>query len=265
MNENLILFAISGLFLAGIIKGATGIGYSSCALPFLAAALDLKAAIVLLVFPAMASNVAVLFTTGSLEHALRRFWPLYLATLPGILAGVSLLIWVDKRIPTQILGVIIAAYAIQWVDKRIPTQILGVIIAAYAIQGWLKPSFVLQPRIAHAAQIPVGLLNGLLTGFTGSQVMPLMPYMMSLQLDSMLFVQAVNIAVVIASLFLGFGLWATGTMSAPDVGLSIMAVVPALFGVQLGTWARQHIPAVHFRSIVLAVLLLIGVSLLLRA
>ncbi len=244
MNENLILFAISGLFLAGIIKGATGIGYSSCALPFLAAALDLKAAIVLLVFPAMASNVAVLFTTGSLEHALRRFWPLYLATLPGILAGVSLLIWVDKRIPTQILGVI---------------------IAAYAIQGWLKPSFVLQPRIAHAAQIPVGLLNGLLTGFTGSQVMPLMPYMMSLQLDSMLFVQAVNIAVVIASLFLGFGLWATGTMSAPDVGLSIMAVVPALFGVQLGTWARQHIPAVHFRSIVLAVLLLIGVSLLLRA
>ncbi len=244
MNENLIVFAISGLFFAGVIKGATGIGYSSCALPFLAAALDLKAAIVLLVAPAMASNVAVLFTTGSLEHALKRFWPLYLSTLPGILGGVSLLMWVDKRIPTQILGVI---------------------IAAYAVQGWLKPSFELQPKIAHAAQVPVGLLNGLLTGFTGSQVMPLMPYMMSLKLDAGLFVQAVNIAVVIASLFLGFGLWVTGTMSAPDFGLSVLAVVPALFGVRLGTWARQHIPAVHFRSIVLGVLLLIGFSLVLRA
>ncbi len=243
MNENLIVFAISGLFFAGVIKGATGIGYSSCALPFLAAALDLKAAIVLLVAPAMASNVAVLFTTGSLEHALKRVWPLYLSTLPGIFGGVSLLMWVDKRIPTQILGVI---------------------IAAYAVQGWLKPSFVLQPRIAHAALVPVGLLNGLLTGFTGSQVIPLMPYMMSLKLDAGLFVQAVNIAVVIASLFLAFGLWAAGTMSAPDFGLSVLAVVPALFGVQLGTWARQHIPAVHFRSIVLGVLLLIGVSLVLR-
>jgi len=244
MNENLIFFAISGLFLAGIVKGATGIGYSSCALPFLAAALDLKAAIVLLVVPVMASNIAVLFTTGSLEHALKRFWPLYLATLPGIFGGVSLLMWVDKRIPTQILGVI---------------------IAAYAIQGWLRPSFALQPRIAHAAQVPVGFLNGLLTGFTGSQVMPLMPYMMSLKLDAGLFVQAVNIAVVIASVFLGFGLWATGAMSAPELGLSVLAVVPALSGVKLGTWARQHIPAVHFRSIVLAVLLLIGVSLLVRA
>ncbi|MGO8954879.1 MAG: hypothetical protein ACLP1W_06855, partial [Rhodomicrobium sp.] len=78
MNESLIVFAISGLFFAGVIKGATGIGYSSCALPFLVAALGLKAAIVLLVVPAMASNAAVLFTTGSLERALKRFWPLYL-------------------------------------------------------------------------------------------------------------------------------------------------------------------------------------------
>ena len=60
----------------------------------------------------MASNVAVLFTTGSLKHSLRKFWPLYVATLPGILFGVFLLTWVDKRIPTQVLGVIICAYAI---------------------------------------------------------------------------------------------------------------------------------------------------------
>ncbi|MGO9474547.1 MAG: sulfite exporter TauE/SafE family protein [Rhodomicrobium sp.] len=244
MNESLIVFAISGLFFAGVIKGATGIGYSSCALPFLVAALGLKAAIVLLVVPAMASNAAVLFTTGSLERALKRFWPLYLATLPGILAGVTLLMWVDKRIPTHILGVV---------------------IAAYAVQAWLRPSFVLQPRIAHAVQVPVGLVNGLLTGFTGSQVMPLMPYMMSLKLDARLFVQAVNIAVVIASVFLGFGLWATGTMAVPELGLSILAVAPALLGVRIGTWARQHIPAAHFRSLVLAVLLFIGLSLLTRA
>jgi uncharacterized membrane protein YfcA len=154
MDLNLIVTAVSGLFFAGIIKGATGIGYSSCALPFLVASLGLKEAIVLVVAPAMASNVAVLFTTGSLKHSLRKFWPLYVATLPGILFGVFLL---------------------TWVDKRIPTQILGVIICAYAILALLRPALTISPRLARAAQVPVGLSNGVLTGFTGSQVMPLMP------------------------------------------------------------------------------------------
>jgi hypothetical protein len=87
--------------------------------------------------------------------------------------------------------------------------------------------------------------------------MPLMPYMMALKLETGLFVQAVNIAVG--------GLWATGTMSAPGLGLSILAVVPALAGVQLGPWARGHLPAGHYRSIVLAVLISIEVSLFVRA
>jgi uncharacterized protein len=244
MDAYIFAFAVSGLFFAGIVKGATGIGYSSCALPFLVSSLGLKPAIVLLVAPAMASNIAVLVNTGSIKAALRRFWPLYLATLPGIFAGVKLL---------------------AWADKRIPTQILGLIVSLYAIQAWLKPSFALKPRAAEAALVPVGLLNGLLTGFTGSQIMPLMPYMLSLKLDTELFVQSVNIAVVIASLFLGAGLLATGMMTVPEFGLSVLAVVPALSGVQLGSWARRHIPAAHFRSMVLTVLLFIGVSLFVRA
>ena len=244
MDVNLIVVAVSGLFFAGIIKGATGIGYSSCALPFLVASLGLKEAIVLVVAPAMASNVAVLFTTGSLGPSLRKFWPLYVATLPGILCGVFLLIGADKHIPTQVLGVI---------------------ICAYAIQALLRPNLSISPKIARAAQIPVGFSNGLLTGFTGSQVMPLMPYMLALNLEPTLFVQAVNIAVVIASVFLGFGLWLAGLMSAPELSLSVLAIAPALLGVHLGNWARRHIPASQFKSIVLGVLLLIGFSLALRA
>ena len=244
VDVNLIVVAVSGLFFAGIIKGATGIGYSSCALPFLVASLGLKEAIVLIVAPAMASNIAVLFTTGSLERSVRQFWRLYLATLPGILGGIFLLMWADRRIPTQVLGVI---------------------VCAYAIQALLRPSFSLSPKIAGAVQVPVGFLNGLLTGFTGSQVLPLMPYMLALNLEPTLFVQAVNVAVVIASVFLAFGLWTAGLMSAPDMGLSILAIAPALSGVHLGNWARRHIPASQFKSIVLAVLLLIGFSLTIRA
>lgn len=244
MDLYLIACAIAGLFFAGIIKGATGIGYSSCALPFLVVALGIKAAIVLVVAPAVASNVALLFTTGHVRDTVKRFWPLYAATLPGILCGILLL---------------------AWVDKHIPTQILGVLIVLYVMQAWAKPDFVLRPSLARAAQVPVGLLNGVLTGFTGSQVMPLMPYMLSLKMDPDRLVQAVNIAVITASAFLGIGLWSTGAMSAPQFGLSVLAVAPALGGVQLGNWARKHIPAKQARLLILAVLFMIAVSLILHA
>ncbi len=244
MDVSLVVVAVSGLFFAGVIKGATGIGYSSCALPFLVATLGLKEAVVLVVAPAMASNFAVLFTAGRLGRSLKRFWPLYLATLPGIFCGVLLL--------TE-------------VDKRIPTQMLGVIICAYAVLALLRPSLALAPATANKAQVPVGFLNGVITGVTGSQVMPLMPYMLALRLEPELLVQAVNVAVVIASGFLGVGLWITGLMSSPELSLSVLAVAPALLGVRLGGWARRQIPGAQFKSVVLGVLVMIGMSLALRA
>jgi hypothetical protein len=41
MDWSLIPMIGLGLFVAGLLKGATGLGYSSCALPFLVAAVDL--------------------------------------------------------------------------------------------------------------------------------------------------------------------------------------------------------------------------------
>ena len=97
MDWTYLALAALGLFLAGVVKGTTGIGYSSCALPFLVSALGLKAAIVTVVVPAMLSNVMVMSNTGHLRETLLRFWPLYVATPPGIAVGLMLLVWIDQR------------------------------------------------------------------------------------------------------------------------------------------------------------------------
>ena len=47
MDWNQIALGAMGLFLAGFVKGATGLGYSTCALPFLVAAIGLRSAIVI--------------------------------------------------------------------------------------------------------------------------------------------------------------------------------------------------------------------------
>ena len=235
--------AALGFFLAGVLKGATGLGYSSCALPFLVSALGLKTAIAMLVIPAMLSNVLLLFNTGHFGETLRRFWPLYAAMLPGIVAGTTLLVWIDQRIATRVLGVLTVVYAV------------------FALA---RPTLGLAKGRARALRVPVGLLNGIFTGLTGSQMMPLLPYMLALGLDTNRFVQANNIAVTLASAFLATALLASGLMTWPILGLSIAAVVPALVGVDLGTRARRLIPASSFRIIVIVLLLVMGLVLAAR-
>lgn len=243
MDWTLILLAGCGLFLAGIVKGATGLGYASCALPFLVASLGLKPAMAIVLLPAMATNVAVALTTGHLNETVQRFRTLYIAMIPGIAVGLALLVWISQTMAVRTLGLLIVAYV-----------------------GWtlLRPRMQLSSTAAVRLQFPVGFCNGVLTGLTGSQVMPLFPYMMSLDLDPGRLVQAINFAVLMCSVVLAAGLLATGIMTEALLGLSILAILPALLGVEAGARLRHLIPAEQFRSLVLWVLLLMGAAMILR-
>ena len=110
----------------------------------------------------------------------------------------------------------------------------------------------------------MGLVNGVLTGLTGSQIMPLLPYMLSLKLYADRFVQAVNISVALASLVMGLGLAFAGLMTWTLAGVSMLGVVPAFFGVSIGNALRRHLPATAFRSLILLVLAAIGLGLVVR-
>jgi uncharacterized protein len=226
-----------GFLLAGVVKGATGLGYSSCALPFLVSAMGLKTAITVLVVPAMLSNLLVMFNTGHFRETMLRFWPLYAATPPGIAMGI---------------------FALVWIDQGVATRTLGVLTVLYAVLALARPKLSLARSLERPLQIPVGVLNGFFTGLTGSQMMPLLPYMLALRLDPNRLVQANNVAVTLASGFLTVGLVTAGLMTWPTAALSGLAAVPALGGVQLGTWARGHIPVASFRVIVLSLLVSMG-------
>lgn len=243
MDAALLAWACTGLVLAGLVKGATGLGYASCALPFLVATVGLKPAMAIVLLPAISTNIAVALTAGHLRETVERFQLLYMAMVPGIAVGLFLLVWISQSIAIKTLGAIIIGYV------------------AWTV---MKPSMSLSGVMASRLQVPVGFLNGVLTGLTGSQVMPLFPYMMSLGLDPSRLVQAINFAVLICSLVLGAGLMATGIMTPWLLAFSLLAVLPALAGVEIGTRLRDRIPADKFRSVVLAVLLITGVSMMLR-
>lgn len=236
-------FAGVGLALAGVIKGATGLGYASCALPFLVAAIGLKSAMAVVLLPAMATNLGLAFATGHLVETLHRFKRLYVAMLPGIVCGIWLLIWVDQNIATRLLGLVMVSYVVLALTR--PSMAIPI-----GFQRWL--------------QYPTGFLNGVVTGVTGAQVMPLFPYIMGLHLDPSRTVQAINLAVMIASTALGIGLLAAGIMTPGTFILSVIGIGPALVGVAIGNRVRQFLPPDQFRRIVLLTLLVIGILLVIR-
>jgi len=234
----LVLAAI-GLLVAGLIKGTTGLGYSTCALPFLVSAVGLRSAIVIVPIPALAANLGLLFGAGNVKETFTRFWIFYAATVPGILCGTLLLTWVDQKLATKVLGIITVAFVL------------------YSV---IRPNVTMPPRLERPLQLPAGLLNGLFTGLTGSQVMPLLPYMLALKLDPDRFVQAVNIAVVTAALILAFALLISGLMTWQLAMFSALGVAPAFLGVALGNRLRPRIPTRTFRTAVLVMIFLMGVS-----
>jgi uncharacterized membrane protein YfcA len=192
----------------------------------------------------MATNVTIAFTTGHLVETCRRFANLYIAMLPGIAVGVYLLVWIAQALAVKTLGLI---------------------IIAYAVMTLVRPQVLISKFAERSLQVPTGFANGVLTGLTGSQVMPLFPYMMSLDLDPSRLVQAINLAVTVASVFLAAGLIYAGIMTPELFAVSILAIAPAILGAELGTRLRAHIPATQFRSVVLYVLMATGLLLLVRS
>ncbi|MBU2583294.1 MAG: sulfite exporter TauE/SafE family protein [Alphaproteobacteria bacterium] len=238
-----LAIAAAGLFLAGIIKGATGLGYASCALPFLVLSIGLKPAMAIVLAPAIATNITLVVTTGYLKETAARFYPMYLAMVPGIAAGLAMLLWVDQAVATKVLGGVILFYV------------------AFAMA---RPQFALGANLRQPLQAPAGFLNGIITGLTGSQVVPLLPYVMSLQLDADRTVQAINIGVIVSTVVLSLGLYLSGILTVTLAAGSLAAIVPALIGTSIGVSVRRMISVARFRKVVLFTLLGIGVLMILK-
>ncbi|MGE3992206.1 sulfite exporter TauE/SafE family protein [Pseudorhodoplanes sp.] len=244
MGSTELTIAVLGLFLAGALKGATGIGYSTCALPFLVASVGLQRAMALVIVPAIVSNFSLMMNGGGTGAALRRFWRFYIAIIPGIALGTGLLAGADHGVAVQLLGILTLTYA-------------TIAIA--------RPGLAIGPIGERILALPAGFANGVLTGFTGSQIMPLMPYMMALRLSASEQVQAINLAVTLTSLALGGALLIAGIVDWNILVLSALGALPAIIGVEAGSCVRRRLSTQRFRQFSLVMLGLLGLGLMVQS
>lgn len=239
--EIAIVFAV--YLFAASAKGVTGLGFSTTALAFLALTLGLKNALPLLIIPSVSTNLMVMAGAGHIVETVRRFRSMYLATVPGVLIGLWLLGSIDGA--RMGLG-------------------LGIVIVGYCLFAFANPHLALPARLERPFAPISGFLTGVVNGATGSQVMPSMPFLMSLHMDKNRFVQAINISFTLSSLIMVAGLTHLGYMTLDAVVLSAIGTAFAVVGIRLGERVRDKLDPLQFRLAVLAMLTAMGISLIVR-
>jgi uncharacterized membrane protein YfcA len=243
MNETDYLFLLVAYLIAGSIKGLTGIGFSTSCLPILALRLDLKVAIPLVIVPSIVSNLVVMVQAGDFRAAVKRFWPMYLASVPGLLAGLALLVAINANLAKAILGLVLIAYALWALSNK---------------------SFALSGTAERLLKLPTGFCTGFVNGLTGSQVLPVLPYLLSIDLGKKPFVQAINISFTISSLIMLFGMNRFGYFTLQTFLIALIGLIPVLTTVTLGGKLQQRLAGALHRRLVLVFLFLMGLVLLAR-
>ena len=98
------------LLLSAFLHGALGFGFPLVATPLLALMMDLRAAILLLLIPTIAINVASIAGERHRREALRLFWPVPTFTIVGSLIGTQVLLSVDPAPFRLLLALVLVAY-----------------------------------------------------------------------------------------------------------------------------------------------------------
>jgi len=243
IDYNTLMIVILAFLIAGTAKGITGFGIQVVALSILTIALDLVTAMAVLLAPSTATNIWQAVVGGFTRELLVRLWAFLLAVALAVLIGAMALTRVDLSLLTAFLGLVMIAYA--------SASLLGVhFTVGTHTERWLGPT--------------VGLVNGVITGMTGSSVVPGTMYLQALGLSRDMLVQSMGMLYLVSTLALAVALQANNLLDL-ELGLySASAIVPALCGMLLGQKIRQQLSEILFRKIFFTALLALGTYLLVR-
>jgi uncharacterized membrane protein YfcA len=234
---------------AGATNGLAGFGFAVVGTMALATLIDPATAVVFMILPILAVNVSLVreLSPAELRSCSRRFGPLIGAALVGTVVGMAVL----GSLPNAPLRVGLGALTLGFVataQRRMPLP---------AWSSGRRAAFG-QTRVG---MLGIGGISGLLFGGTNVGVQ-FIAYLRSVDLPHGLFVGVValvflglnGVRVVVAGLF---GLYPSDAV----LFASVVATLPAVLGVAVGTRLRRTASERSRRFVVLGLLTVVGVRL----
>ncbi len=143
--------------------------------------------------------------------------------------------------------------------------VLGIISIAYSILILLRVEISIPEEKEKALSIPVGLTNGFLNGLTGTQLIPMLPYLLSLRLYINGLINAINLGFTLSITVLLIIFSKFNMLTMKVIEISIVGIIPVTAGIYLGSKLRHLISQERFKIAVLLILIMIGVNLIVNA
>ena len=245
MFDALTILAIAGTFLvAGTIKGVIGLGLPTVSLALLTVAIDLPHAMALLLVPSFITNLWQAVVGGGGKAILLRLWPFLLMATATVWLGAAALTRVDLSLLSALLGVLLVAYS--------TVNLAGLRFTITTRQEvWIGPL--------------VGSVNGVLTGMTGSFVVPGVLFLQAIGLSRDMLIQAMGMLFTASTLALAVALQGNGLLTTELGTLSASALIPAIIGMILGQRIRQSLSEQLFRRVFFISLFMLGAFIIANA
>jgi len=236
--------------LSGVINGLAGFGFAVVGTMALATVVDPASAVVIMIIPMLAANVALLteLSGEELHTCGRRFGPLVGSALVGTIVGMIVL----EALPSAPLRVGLGLLT------------LGFVVSQQTVVSLPSIGTDGEPTLAgRFSMIAIGGVSGLLFGATNVGVQ-LVAFVRSFDLSHGLFVGVVALVFVgINGLRVGAA-GALGLYPDPEFAFaSAAAALPAVAGVAVGKRLRGRVSERLRRGVVLGLLTAIGVRLML--
>ncbi len=185
----------------------------------------------------------VMIESGHFKYSARTFaWMLAMA-VPGMALGLQLL---------------------RQADNSASITVLAVVLVIYGIWGLINRQFEIQDKHIPLLNPIVGFLTGTVNGATGSQIFPIMPYLLSLNISKEVMVQTINMSFTLSSLIMLASLTAMGSLDTKSILSYSLGVVPVVIGVWAGGKVRKQLSEKRFKEAVMVLIIVLGLLLLVR-
>ena len=236
-DPSTVLAILATFFVAGIVKGVIGLGLPSISLALLTVVINLPTSMALLLMPSLVTNIWQAVRGGNFLKILKRLWLLFLTS--------TMTVWIGTT-------------ALTIADLTLLSALLGGLLMSYAVVSLSGLRFNLKSRNEWWVGSLTGSVNGILTGMTGSFVVPGVFYLQSIGLQRDALIQSMGILFTTSTLALFFSLQSNEFLTSKLVVWSSISLVPSIIGVLIGQQIRQWLSEKTFRNVFFFSLIVIG-------
>jgi len=238
------LFAwMAGVVLvAGLSQGALGFGFPFIATPLIAMVTDIRAAIIAVLLPTLATVTVALLTSGPLRPMLRRFWMMPLYAFAGSAFGT----WMFVSAPQVPYSLLLALLTLAYLN-----------LDRLGHNDWP----LVRRHERRFAPLP-GFAAGLFEGTANIAAPPLIIFYLALGLTPVMLIQALNICFLVGKATQFTVLSAQGGVTAAQWAETLPLVVIGVTGSLIGVRLRSRIDAKAFRVWVKRALFVIAMALI---